>query len=412
MTNSTRLVIVIVLSGLLVRLLLMPFSLHVDSRFTGDIATFPRFVQVWNSPERESRNFLYPPLTYSTVSVYLLYLVRPFIQDLLDRPISGLEARFNWVASPYVFRNLFILKAWYLLPDLVIAFLLWRMLRGHPARTRVALAVWAFNPLVLYTAYFHGQFDLVPMFFVVLSLFFAQRDRPAWAAFWMGIGACYKNFPFAFLLPLVMVVDPTWRGRLKLFVVGVLPYVLFMLPEIKSYVRMGTYFSDYFFPAGYDLGQGAQVYFFFIFYASLLWYLYQRKAHTFEDLWRACFAILLVYYQFSYFDLHYWVWIVPFAALYWVEYPKEAKPFYLVIGLCLLALLAPTPLARFLAPISPRFFLRLPTLMEALNPYLPMLFIVNVVRSLLAGTCFYLAWKLVREMPAAQGGRDKADMIK
>jgi hypothetical protein len=32
-----------------------------------------------------------------------------------------------------------------------------------------------------------------------------------------------------------------------------------------------------------------------------------------------------------------------------------------------------------------------------------MLFIVNVVRSLLAGTCFYLAWKLLRDMPASRG---------
>ena len=62
-----------------------------------------------------------------------------------------------------------------------------------------------------------------------------------------------------------------------------------------------------------------------------------------------------------------------------------------------------SPLARFLAPISPRFFLRLPSLMELLNPYLPMLFIVNVVRSLLAGTCFYLAYKLLRDMPASRG---------
>jgi hypothetical protein len=60
------------------------------------------------------------------------------------------------------------------------------------------------------------------------------------------------------------------------------------------------------------------------------------------------------------------------------------------------------PLVRFLAPISPRFFLRLPSRLEALNPYLPMLFIVNVVRSL-------LAWKLLRDMPASRGHQEKKD---
>jgi len=38
-----------------------------------------------------------------------------------------------------------------------------------------------------------------------------------------------------------------------------------------------------------------------------------------------------------------------------------------------------------------------------------MLFIVNVARSLLAGTCFYLAWKLLRDMPASRGHQEKKD---
>jgi len=390
--------------GLLVRLLLMPFSLHVDPRFTGDVATFSWAAQQWTSAEGTRLTFLYPPLAFHTLSTYLLHLARPFTQELLGKPIHGLEAQLNWLSSPFVFRNLFVLKAWYLVPDLGCALLLWGMLQDRPARARLGLLAWVFNPLVLYTAYFHGQLDLIPVFFAVLSLFVARERHPTWAAFWMGIGACYKNFPFAFLLPLVLVLDKTWSGRLKLFLVGALPYVLLFVPSISrySYAGLDSYYSKRFFTAGYQLGYGTQVYFLFVFYAALLWYLHHHKARTFEALWRACFAILLVYYQVSEFDLHYWVWIVPFAAIYWVERPREAKPFYLAIGLCLLVLLAPTPLARFFAPISPRFFLRLPSLVELLNPYLPMLFIVNVVRSLLAGTCFYLAWKLLRDIPASR----------
>jgi len=205
-----------------------------------------------------------------------------------------------------------------------------------------------------------------------------------------------------FLFPAAVILARDWCERFKLLLIGTTPYVLLSVLFLRYYqAGIGDY-SNYYFKVGYDLGFGAQVYIFFIFYAALLWYLHHRKAHTFEDFWRACFAILLVYYQFSYFDLHYWAWIVPFAAIYWVEYPQQAKPFYLVIGLCLLVLLTPTPLGRFLAPISPRFFLRLPSLLEVLNSYLPMLFIVNVVRSLMAGTCFYLAWRLLRDMPASR----------
>ena len=247
----------------------------------------------------------------------------------------------------------------------------------------------------------HRQFNVVPVFFTVLALYLAKRERPTWAVFFTGIAASYKNYPFFFLPPAVLVLSQSWRERIKLLLLGTVPYLLILLPRLTEYSHKASGYGDWFFKVGYDVGFGGRVYVFLVLYAALLWYIEHTRAQGFEALWRACFAILLVYYQFSYFDLHYWAWVVPFAAIYWVEHPQKAKPFYLVIGLCLLVLLAPAPLARFLAPISPRFFLRLPSMMELLNPYLPMLFIVNVVRSLLAGTCFYLAWKLLRDLPAS-----------
>jgi Gpi18-like mannosyltransferase len=143
------------------------------------------------------------------------------------------------------------------LPDGAIAVLLWHFWRREPAKALVGLLAWVFSPLVLYTAYFHGQYDLIPVFFVALSLFCAHRERPLWAAFWLGIGACYKNFPFAFLLPLALILDKTWRGRLKLILAGTVPYILFLLPNLQSYAKIGGHFEGYFFKASYDLGSGA-----------------------------------------------------------------------------------------------------------------------------------------------------------
>jgi hypothetical protein len=396
--RSTLNVVSLLLLALLIRLIWIPIALHVDSRFAGDIIELNRNAYLISSGYTPS--LWYPPLFYLSLGL-IQRIILP--GELLFNQVltQGIEAQFMLLSSPSIFRTLVLLKAWYFLFDLASAFVLWK-LPSREATGKTLSLFWLFNPLIIYNAYFHGQYDVVPLFFVILGLYFSRRGHLSWAAFWMGIGACYKTFPFLFLLPLVIVLAQTWRERFRLLLWGILPYLILMIPFLQQSVGINQY-SNWFFKVGYDLGFGSQVYFFFAFYAALLWYLHRRKAYSFEDLWRACFAILLVYYQFSYFDLHYWAWIVPFAAIYWVERPREAKPFYLVIGLCLLVLLAPTPLARFLAPISPRFFLRLPSLMEALNPYLPMMFIVNVVRSLLAGTCFYLAWKLIREMPASRG---------
>lgn len=393
----------VVILGLLIRVLLLPFSLHVDQRFTGDIVAFSRLAGNWTSAGAVSRNFLYPPLAYITLDAYINGLMRPFLGDVLDRPIAGAASSFNWLASPRVFRTLFLLKGWYLWADLGIAVVLWRLFREQ-VNGRVALLSWAFNPFILYTAYFHGQFDLVPVFFVLLSLYMVRRGSYGWAAFWLGIGACYKNYPLLFMAPLVLLVGRSWRARFKLILAGVGPYLALFIPYAGRYLRGSAHIESYFLPAGYDLGFGARVYLFLALYAVILWHLYRHSLGSFDDVWRALFAILLVYYQFSYFDLHYWVWIVPFAIIYGVERPRDAKPFYLVIALSLLVLMAPTPLGRFLAPVSPRFFLRLSSLMEVLNSHLPMLFIVNVVRSLMAGTCFYLAWRLLRDMPVLRDG--------
>jgi hypothetical protein len=323
---------------------------------------------------------------------------------LPEFPLATLEDPMAWFSSPYIFRTIALTRVWYLGFDFLGAFFVWRMFAPQPRKARRALVFWLFNPIIVFDAYFHGQLDVMPLLFVALSLYKAQQGKACWAAFWMGIGACYKNYPFFFLLPLVIVLSKSWRERIVLLLIGTLPYALLMAPYVGSYAanRGITIYPDHFFKAGYDLGYGARVYIFLAFYAGLLWYLHARHADTFADLWRACFALLLVYYQFSYFDFHYWSWLVPLAVFYWIERPRQARQAYVVILLCLLVLAVPAPWARFLAPISPRFFMRLPSLLEVLNRHLPTLFIVNVVRSLLAGTCFYLAWQLMREMPAWQ----------
>ena len=392
---TTNRFISLLLLAIILRLLLMPFAMHTDSRFGGDIIQFNWMASSFNINSAE--RIWYPLLLYLSIS-FLQKVLPNSIPFFSSMPINGFENQILLISDPRIFRTLTIIKTIYLIFDLGIAFLLWKISRDKAGK--VISLIWLFSPIIIYNAYFHGQFDLVPIFFIVLGLYFARQDQPYWAVFWIGIAACYKNFAFLLLLPAVFILAKTWRMRFILLVISIIPYIVLMLPFLDRYSPSLKNYPNWFFKGGYDLGFGSQVYFFFVIYAALLWYLYYRNFDTFESLWRSCFAVLLVYYQFSYFDLHYWAWVVPFAIIYWVAYPKKATPFYVVISLCLLVLLIPTPLGRFLAPISPTFFLRLPSPLEALNPFLPMLFIINVVRSLLAGTCLYFAWTLVHEIPS------------
>jgi hypothetical protein len=372
----------------------MPFTMHTDPQFAGDLIQIAKVAQ-----SLDVSQFWYPPLLYYIFKVYQGIALGS--SSIIQSAINGINNPALLISNPAIFRTLFILKFLYIGFDFGIAILLWKLFQ-RPTDQKLALGLWLFNPIVIYVAYVHGQFDMLPLFFIVLAIYLAKNEHLYWAAFLLGIAGCLKNYPLLFLIPFVIVLGKTVGKRIVLLILGTFPYLVLMLPYLHRYSTSFGTFSNWFFKAGYDLGFGAQVYFFLIFYAVLAWYHYYRHAHAFEDFWHACFAILLVYLQFSYFDVHYWVWLIPFAIIYWVEYPSKATPIYLIIGICLLVLTAPTPIARFLAPISPRFFLRLPTLMEALNPYLPMLFITNVVRSLLAGTCFFLTWLLVWGMPTTR----------
>lgn len=385
--------IALLVAGVLIRLLIAPFSLHVDPTYGGDLVILSsRASWFFFQPDAEKLQQLwYPPLFYISLGLF---------QSLfIEGAWSGSQSLF--LESPHVFRLLTLLKLWYLFFDIGIVLVLWQLYR--PGRKRFLLGLlWLFNPIIIYNAYFHGQFDVVPVFFLTLGLYFAKKEKVGQSAFWFGIAACYKTFPLILLLPAALILAKTWRKRLQLLLLGTLPYVALMLPFISKYQTAPQGYSNLFLKVSYTLGADSQVYIFITLFAALLWYIQQRKVHGYDALWRTSLAILLVYYQFSYFDLHYWAWIVPFAAIYWVERPGEATPFYLAIGLGLLVLSVPAPLGRFLAPVSPRFFLRLPSLLEVLNPYLPMTFILNVVRSLLAGTAFYLAYRLLRDAPVSR----------
>jgi hypothetical protein len=378
----------------------MPFSLHVDPRFVGDVVAMNWYAGLFSTSAQLPVPPLYPPLAYYTMRFFQVVLS----SSLASANASDLGVLQDWIASPSVFRQLFLLKVWYLLFDMGATYVLWRLFRHDQRKVRTALLFWLFNPILIYGTYLHGQFDIVPALFTVLALYSVQRERPVMAALFLGIAACYKNYAFL-LLPTILIPARSWSDRIKMLVVGTVPYLLLILPRFTEYQGGLAGYADVFSPAGYDVGFGGRVYLYFVLYALLLWYLHRQRARslTVQGFWRPCFATLLIYYSFSRFDPHYWVWVIPFAAVFFVEHTERARAIYLAIGLCMLGLSAPIPVARYFAPVGPSFFLRLPSALEWLTPHLPMIFLVDIARSLLVGTCLYLAWIVLRGEGASRG---------
>ena len=387
---------IILTLALLIRLLLMPFTLHVDPVLGGDILAINKAAADFIISPAQSHS-PYPPLALVLIGRYQSIWVgasqNPFMLPVGDLP--------EIISSTDIFKILFYSKLLYLLFDVLAVFLLFRFYHNDPDNQYRTVAFWVFNPLLIWNAYIHGQYDILPIVLLLGSLLLLKERRFKTGMLVLSLAAALKNFAFFFLIPFALIFGRNWKERTLLFIVGITPYlfILFLFPG--TYLRsVGTNFEKFFLP-GYDLGNG-HVYFFIILYTMLTWFLYQRKAAAFDDAWQSGLIIMLLYYQFSPFDLHYWAWILPFALFFWITHPGKARQTFGMIFLGLLVLSLSTPLARFLAPLNPQFFINLPSPLELINAHLPMFFITNMAHSMVVGLSFYFAWEVFKRLPCNQ----------
>jgi uncharacterized membrane protein len=116
-----------------------------------------------------------------------------------------------------------LLKLPYLIFDLLLGFLLYKMV--EPRKALLAFGIWVFNPISLYATYMMGQFDIIPAFFSVLSVYFALKNRLTWATLALGTAIAFKLYPIFLIIPLITFGKNYWE-RFKLIMFSLSPYLV------------------------------------------------------------------------------------------------------------------------------------------------------------------------------------------
>lgn len=151
-------------------------------------------------------------------------------------------------------RSVFLLKAAYLPFDLMIGFVLFRV------GGRLGLALWAWSATAIYTPFMMGQNDIYATAFATIGIYAAARSIQIadsrhtlsqsfsnrlllnkWAilaSILLGLGATFKIYPLLLLLPLVLVMTKQLRARLLLLCIGLLFFVISVLPFVTTPVFM------------------------------------------------------------------------------------------------------------------------------------------------------------------------------
>ncbi len=179
-------VVTIVLFGVLLRLLIMPFFAHVD--------LFSEFRRVVYSIS----NDIYFPQQNRLVTFYIEYLFVwlffPFLENVdkifyledISLSTSNMSDFYIFVNDTSIFRHLFIFKLPYLICDVVTMWLIWQFI-DDKKRATIAVAIWVFNPITLFAVYFFGRYEAIPIMFIAATAVLLKKDKPVWAAICLAL---------------------------------------------------------------------------------------------------------------------------------------------------------------------------------------------------------------------------------
>ncbi len=196
--------------------------------------------KVWNIWEYGEKNlkpdqqFNYPPLHF--------YLDK--LQYAISKPLGG-EGYVEWLGSsnkedffnPLLARYMMATKFPLILFALVAGYLIYLLAKHFglsEKRSRVAAAIWFFNPITLYSIPIMGQNDVMAIVFFLAGWLLLSR-KPVIAAVIFGLASSIKTYPLiwlAFLLPATKNISR--KQKVGVFLLSVFVYVMTLVPFLHN----------------------------------------------------------------------------------------------------------------------------------------------------------------------------------
>lgn len=386
--------IVILALGVILRIFLSLTTYHADVAalgFAGQIITEGNVSNFYdylgNLPKENAYLAVYPKdLFIYPPPIYFLY---------------GLSAKLtNWIVAPEILTNfiinftttlgnpqlniyLLLLKLPYFAFDIGAAFLLMSLFKEEKKKL-LAFGIWILNPISLYSTYMMGQFDIIPTFFVILAMYMAmKKERIYLSALMLGIGMSFKIYPLLFIVPLALIKNK-WMDRIKVFALGITPYIISILPFIfskgfrASALVAGQTTKSFYATLPISGGESIVLYLAAIIFVYIVFLFSENRP---EDLWKKFFIILCLFFIFTHYHPQWFTWITPFIIIDLVKsglkkWPIVALSFISWFGL--VTFFDPGLTTWIFAPLSPNLW-GLPGVWQLIG----INFDINLVRSYL-----------------------------
>jgi len=396
--------------GIFLRLIMAAVTVHPhawDLNFSGYLFAFKHVTNIYDYlATLPSDNlwvklygrgvFTYPPLAYFTLG-FLMLVFKPFynlnfMEWFVKHPLN------DSLGNTGLFWHLFLLKLPYLFFDLGVAFLLVKIL-GPDQRRKIVFKLWLFNPLSFYTSFIVSQFDIIPVFFVVLALFLALKEKKHLSLISLSIGGGFKLFPL-WLVPLfALILGKDFRERIKLLFCGIFPYLLTILPFVSSPAfRQTVLFSNQsqkMLFMGLPVS-GAEVLYVFVVVLFLIWFRVYYKRVEKEKIWVFILLTFLLFFSVTHYHPQWFLWITPFLILELVYSRFEHLFLVLVLFGCWLGItlfFEPSLSYGAFSPIWPQLA-TVQGFSEVLSSHINVFMVKSLIRSVFAGASLALTFFL------------------
>jgi hypothetical protein len=201
----------------------------------------------------------FPPLWYHYMMIPIAYSYSWLAGIFSTRaiPMASLPSALNFYPSfnvqyvPGMLFN-FVVKIPFLISDVAIAFLLYKIveeLTHSKGLAEKAAFLWFLNPFVIWISAGWGMWDTLPALFSLVAFFFLLRKKYALSAVFLSLGVASKLYPALFLVPIAIYllksspVGDKWKNCLKFFSVFTAATVLLFLPYLG---KIESFFAGYF----------------------------------------------------------------------------------------------------------------------------------------------------------------------
>ena len=390
--------------GLVIRFVLMPITTHSDL-----ISIYGRASYIIEQGDFSGML----PLLSHFLHVGFLVIIKPFMsyspeiwQWASGRLGVNDQIWMNFIIHPNIYRTLFLLKAPYLLFDLASAVVLLHLFKDRKEGLR-AFIFWMINPVGIFAVYIFGRFEIIPVFFILLSLYYAKRKQNMVAALVLGISIATKFYSLLLLLPFVFVVGDKVSERLKLLFLGLVPLLVMQIPimigggqgEVGGLA--GSSFVDYLLAMRFKLPFVHDTVFIFVVgYVLILIYVYYNSKFSFASVYKYMGVILLFLFATSFFHPHYFMWLSPFIAMQIAE-DKKFIGLYTIQVLCLAvySFQWDRALAGYLfAPISKLYFTNVMSPFTFISQFYPGEKLVGIFRSIFTAVSFWMIYQVFKSL--------------